>query len=102
MGISSGGACFATAQEAAQYYCDTLPAGYMAFACTAVNPNATVTIRFVKSDGTQPTITRTFTTPCTEYSPAADASLYSGATVALWLAVSMSMMVIRMFRHDGN
>lgn len=97
MGYSSGEACFPTQAEAALDWCNHLDTGAYALTCTGC-AGTSCTVSYLKSGGTYGTISKVVgQSACTVPNPVGDAVVYTGAVVALWVAVAAAMYVVRLF-----
>lgn len=108
MGFASSGACFPTQTEALVDWCAHVEPGSNAASCASCDSAlSTCNVTFLQpSSGTTATVAIPVSTPaCTVPTPVDDALAYSGAIVALWVAVWSAKELYNFFRvphADGN
>lgn len=97
MGYSSGHTCFPTRSDAVADWCARLESGAYATSCTSCT-GTTCTLNYLKSNGAYGTVSAPVSTPaCTVPDPVGDAVTFSGAVIALWVAIAAAMFVVRFF-----
>ena len=98
MGYSSGYACFPTQNAAALDWCARLDSGAYAASCTGC-AGSSCEISLLNSSGSFVLTSKIVgQVACDVPDPVGDASLFTGATIALWVSVAAAMYVVRLFR----
>ncbi len=102
MGFATSGACLPDKITALNYWCAHVEPGSSAMSCNTCNQTAsTCSVTWQPADATSPPKTANVpvrTPTCTEPDPIGDATAYTGAIIALWVAVWAARSIYQFFR----
>jgi len=102
MGYAAAGACYPTTDEALAAWCSNVEPGSNASSCSSCNSaNSTCSVSYLStSSNTVQTISVPVYTPsCTVPDPVGDATTYTSAIIALWVAVWAAKQAYNLFRN---